>query len=141
MSTRPDREYSAAQVFAAREVVTHIQKELVVLQEAEFFVDVDTLRDVIDPQGATACLYCILGQKVPDDLMEDPNVVGLIDEFELMNTKPQTLLAVKTLFQNDSFRNILRNVIEKLQSEFGNTAGDTPNLLRQYFNGEVEIHL
>lgn len=137
MAYSPDKTYQAAQVFAARDIVSKIEEELVVLQEARFFVDTDTMRDIVDPQGAAACVHYLLGQEVPSSLMEDPNVVGLIDEFELMKNIPAARLAVHTLFQSGHFRDLLQEAIEALQHEFGETAGETPPILKQYFNGEV----
>ena len=137
MAHSPDREYQASQVFIARNVVKAIREELVVLQEAEFFVDVDTMRDVIDPQGAAACIHSLLEEEIPDELMKDPNVVGLIDEFDWIAAKPQAKLAVKTLFQDGKFRNIVKDAVQELQSRFGETAGESPTVLQRYFDGEV----
>ncbi len=137
MAYSPDKAYQAAQVYAARDVVAKIEGELVILHEARFFVDTDTMRDIIDPQGAAACIHYLLGQEVPPDLLEDPNVSGLIDEFDLMKSIPAARLAVQTLFQSSDFRDLLQTAIEGLQSEFGETAGETPPILSRYFNGEL----
>lgn len=137
MAYSPDKAYQAAQVYAARDMVSQIEEELVVLQEARFFVDTDTMRDIVDPQGAAACVHYLLGQEIPPDLLEDPNVAGLIDEFDLMKSIPAAKLAVQTLFHSSRFRTLLRSAIEDLQTEFGETAGETPSVLSRYFSGEL----
>jgi hypothetical protein len=139
MPYNPDKAYQAAQVYAARKIVSQVREEEVVLQEAQFFVDVDTMRDIVDPQGAAACVHHLLGEKVPDELMEDPNVVGLIDEFERMENIPAARLAVRTLFQSRHFRGLLREAIQELQDEFGETAGETPPALQRYYDGKVLV--
>jgi hypothetical protein len=139
MAHNPDKAYQAAQVYAARDVVAKVEEELVVLQEARFFVDTDTMRDIIDPQGAAACIHYLLGEEIPQNLLEDPNVAGLIDEFDLMKAIPAAKLAVHTLFHSSRFRDLLRSAIESLQAEFGEAAGETPNVLHRYFNGEILI--
>ena len=139
MAYNSDKAYQAAQVYAARDVVAQIEAELVVLQEARFFVDTDTMRDIIDPQGAAACIHYLIGQEVPPHLLEDPNVAGLIDEFELMKNIPAAKLAVHTLFQSARFRDLLKTAIEKLQGEYRETAGETPPILARYFNGELLV--
>lgn len=48
MAYSPDKAYQAAQVYAARDIVSKIESDLVVLHEARFFVDTDTMRDIID---------------------------------------------------------------------------------------------
>lgn len=139
MAYSPDKEYQAAQVYAARQIVSRIQQEVIVLQEAQFFVDTDTVRDLIDPQGAAACLYYLRGEDVPTELMSDPNVAGLLDEFDLMSSLPTAKLAVVTLFRSDAFRGMLQEAIENLQREFGETAGDTPPNLQRYFEGAITV--
>jgi hypothetical protein len=134
-----DKTYQAAQVYAAHKIVKRIQEEMIVLQEAHFFVDVDTLRDIVDPQGAAACVHYLLDEPVPDELRQDPNVVGLLDEFELMKNVPAARLAVQTLFQDARFCEMLKEEVEALQEEFGDTAGDTPPMLTRYFNKEVLV--
>lgn len=139
MAYSPDKEYQAAQVYAARQIVSRIQQEVIVLQEAQFFVDTDTVRDLIDPQGAAACLHYLRGEDVPTELMSDPNVAGLLDEFDLMSSLPTAKLAVVTLFRSDAFRGMLQEAIENLQREFGETAGDTPPNLQRYFEGAITV--
>ena len=137
MAIKSDKEHQAAQVLAARHAAAQIRSNLVVLQEAEFFVDVDTLRDLIDPPGAAACVYRLSGRQVPDELKADPNVLGLLDELDFISQKPQARLALKTLFANAESRKMLKNAIQKLQHEFGDIAGTTPILLEDYFDGKV----
>lgn len=139
MAYSPDKAYQAAQVYAAQQIVPRIQEQVVVLQEAQFFVDTDTVRDLIDPQGAAACLHYLLGEEVPEELLADPNVAGLIDEFNLMSSIPAAKLAVTTLFRSPMFRDMLREAIENLQREFGETAGDTPPSLQRYFEGKLLV--
>jgi hypothetical protein len=139
MPYSPDKAYQAAQVYAARKIVSKIKEEVIVLQEAQFFVDVDTMRDIVDPQGAAACVHHLLGEEIPDELMQDPNVVGLVDEFEHMANISTASLAVQTLFQNRRFHDLLREAIQELQDEFGETAGETPAALQRYYDGEVLV--
>ena len=139
MAHSPDKLYQAAQIHAARRIVSSIREELIVLQEAEFFVDTDTMRDIVDPQGASACIYFLLGEKIPEDLLFDPNVAGLVDEMERMDKFPTARLAVKTLFHDKRFSELLREAIQNLQNEFGEGAGETPDILGKYFNGQVLV--
>ena len=139
MPYNPDKAYQAAQVYAARAIVKDINAELEVLQEARFFVDIDTMRDIVDPQGAAACVHYLLDQDIPADLMQDPNVVGLIDEFELMQDIPAARHAVQTLFESKRFCDLLHDAIQALQEEFGAVAGETPDILREYFAGDVIV--
>ena len=139
MPYNPDKAYQAAQVYAARELVKRVRAELIVLQEAVFFVDVDTIRDIVDPQGAAACVCHLTGQEITSDLLEDPNVIGLLDEFERMEQIPAARLAVRTLFQDHRFCDLLQTAIECLQQEFGEVAGETPAILQRYFDREVLV--
>lgn len=139
MAQNPDKTYQAAQVFAARGILSKIRQRVVVLQEAEFFVDVDTLRDAIDPQGAAACLHFLLNQEIPAELMMDPNVVGLLDEIEHMQAYPAAKLALRTLFHDKEFRILLKDSISGLQKEFNEIAGDTPEILKDYFDSKILI--
>lgn len=137
MANSPDKLYQVAQVYAARKIVARIREEVVVLQEANFFVETDTIRDVVDPQGAAVCIHFLLGEKTPPELLTDPNVAGLSDEIERMNALPAARLAVRTLFCDARFREMLREAIEALQAEFHEVAGDTPAILHKYFSGHV----
>lgn len=139
MAHNPDKAYQAAQVYAARNILAKMREKVVILQEAEFFVDVDTLRDVVDPQGAAACVHFLLGQETPKELMDDPNVVGLLDELEHMQKFPTASLAVKTLFHDQEFRALLHESVTNLQKEYAESAGETPEILADYFNGKILI--
>jgi hypothetical protein len=139
MAHSPDKLYQAAQIYAARNIVSRIRDELIILQEAEFFVDVDTMRDIIDPQGAAACVHFLLGEKTPADLLIDPNVAGLVDEMERMEKLPAARLAVKTLFHDKRFCEMLQEAIQNLQKEFQEAAGETPEILNKYFAGHILV--
>lgn len=139
MASSPDKMYQAAQIYEARKIVARLREELAILQEAEFFVDVDTMRDIVDPQGAAACVHALLGEAVPDDLLSDPNVAGLMDEMERMAQYPTARLAVTTMFQDHRFLEMLRKSIDALQDEFRETAGETPDILQRYFRGEIHF--
>ena len=137
MPHNPDKHYQSAQVFAARRVVKAIKEQVIIDDGAVFFVEVDTMRDIIDPQGAAACLHYLLDEEIPEDLITDPNVVGLLDEFELMKDLPQSRKAVETLFKKRKFAEMLKHAILNLQEEFGEVAGDTPPRLDDYFRGAI----
>ncbi len=56
-----------------------------------------------------------------------------------MTVTPEARLAVRTLFGDKRFCNLLHDAIHRLQEEFGDTAGGTPIVLQQYFDGDILI--